>query len=103
MAVCRALRQIDDGGDAGLLGRLCKIHGSRDQAFLDRPDEVSGFDTFHCRADAIDFLEIAGDKLGTEDSQRVRSRIDAVRQGPDIETQRQRFADGGPTGVACGA
>ena len=103
MAVGRPLRQIDDGGDTGLLGRLRKIHGSRDQAFLDRPDEVGGFDTFHCRADAIDFLEIAGDKLGAENSQRFRSRIHAVRHGPDIEAQRQRFSDGGPAGVAGGA
>lgn len=103
MAVRRALGQIDDDGDAGLLGRLSKVHGGRDQAFLDRPDEVSGFDPFHRRTDGIDVLEIAGDKFRAEDPQRLRSGIHGVCHGSNIKANGQRFPDCGPAGVAGGA
>jgi len=54
VAVCRALRQIDDRRHARFLRGLREIYGRMDQARLDRPTKVSRIDTFHCCADGVD-------------------------------------------------
>ena len=102
-AIGRALRQVDDGGDARFLRGLGEIDGRMDQAGRDRPDKIGRIGAFHGGADGVDLQEIAQHHFGAELFQRLRPGVPAVHHRADIEPERDRFLDGGAAGVAGGA
>ena len=56
-----ALREVDDRPDPRLLGGLGEVDDGTQEAWGDRPDEVSRVDALHGGADGIDLLQVADD------------------------------------------
>src|SRR5258708_7023364 len=73
------------------------------QSRRDRPDKIGGIGTFHCRADGVDLQEISEHHFNTQLLQRLRPGVLAVDHCANIESEGDRFLDGGPTGVSRGA